>query len=339
MAVNFYNFFQTTSSIPNTTAAADFTDGFYVQQGTLQYLIVKLEVDITGTEARSTDLSALISKCRVVIDGQTWFDYVSAAAPAAGSTLQGRFGHFLNSIGGKCFTAPTGVPAADEASVLAFMGIPLGCNLTSNTPRFEVSIGYHDANLVLGSSATIGSSTLTYIGQYNSASEQSVMVINPTSHTYAGSDLAEQTVVRVPQMMDAGWKVLGCYIQNDTEADEYSTGGAIRQLDLSQFGLSLEFQQWASGEMANGSAYNAPASDTTAQIYASGRAGCLFVPLYNLKAEDITFIISSSAATTRLLSPVLVRSTAGIQKPQNMQTAASPANPSRQVIARTEADA
>ena len=338
--VSFYQFFVAGSTIPSVSGSTEYTDGFYLQQGTLESLIIQLDVDLGGTAAVGTDLSDLVSKCRVVIDGSPEFDWVSGSVPILANGFMGRFGHFLNSIGGRSFTVPT-AGDVEGTAYQCWMAIPLGINLKQSTPRCEVTIGFNDGLLTLGGSASVvtASSSTTYMGKYNSNVQRQTKVISATSHAFAGSNITEQATARIPQLAGNGWTVLGAYIQNDSEADQYSSGAAIRSTGLSQFGLPVDFQRWASGELSNGSAYTLPGTSAIAQTYTASRAGCLFMPLYDMAAGDLTFLIASSAATTRFITPILTRNVGAINEPQSTQTAAVKSNVSRSVIARTEADA
>jgi hypothetical protein len=139
----------------------------------------------------------------------------------------------------------------------------------------------------------------------------------------------------------SGATVLGCLIQNDSEADEYSSTGAIRQLALSQFSQSVSFHRWASNELDNGVVAVAPASGDAdasfAQALASRRVGILFVPLYGLAAGDLTWIISSSASTTRFFHPVLTAPLQGPRESRPVQTVAARGNVQKTVVDRSEA--
>tara|TARA_R100000963_G_C4634401_1_gene98800 strand:- start:35 stop:1060 length:1026 start_codon:yes stop_codon:yes gene_type:complete len=337
MPVSYYQLDKSTTSIPVTTGTASYVDGFYGVNGTLEYLIA--EVDLTtASGAVTTGVDALISSMKITINGDLVHDWISGSAPAASSAIAGRYGYFINAIGGRVLTVPM---AGDDTSVKAFIAIPIGYVLSTPTPRFEITVGWYDANLVLGGSATISSGSVTWWARFNSACERSTRVISASSFAFAGSDIAEQVVVRVPQTTMSGPTVLGCLIQNDSEADEFSSTNAIRQLALSQFSQDVDFHRWASNELDNGVVSIAPASGaaatTLSQSLASSRAGALFVPLYGLKAADLTWIIASSASTTRFFHPVLTAPLQGPRQEQPTQTAIARGNVQKTVVDRSEA--
>jgi hypothetical protein len=331
--VRYYQFISNESQAL-AQADTEFTTGFYLQNGTLEYMILQFDLTMTGTTAIGTGFSDLVKRARITIDGDPVFDWVSGSDSSLGNSYMPRFSHFLNSIGGQSFTVPS---AATATTGEAFIAIPLGINLTSSTPRCELTLAYQDYRNTVGGSATGCTNSLSVLGKFNSATEKQTRVISATSHAFSGSDITEQVVARVPEL-GQGYTVLGCYIQNNAESDGYSTGGAIRNTALSQFALSYRFQTWANGELMNGNMYSDPASNEVAQIYTAERAGALFVPLYSLEPQDLTFIITSNSASTRFFTPVLTRSIGGVDKDIPRQTAAAPASTVRSVIQRTEAN-
>ena len=333
MAVSYYQLDKSTTSIPSVSGATSYVDGFYGVNGTLEYLIAEMELTLSGTVDASTDATALIKSAKIVINGDIIHDWISGSAPASGSTIAGRYGYFINAIGGRALTVPH---SASHTTMKAYIAVPVGYVLNTPTPRFEMSMEYYDANLVLGGSAVIDSGSVTWWARFNTACERSTRVISATSYSFAGSDIQEQVVVRVPKTTMQGATVLGCLIQNDSEADEFSSQG-IRQLALSQFSMDTNFHRWASNELDNGVVYSAPGASSTQQTLADKRAGALFVPLYGLAANDLTWIIASSAATTRFFHPVLTAPLRGPREERPVQTAVARGNVQKTVTARSEA--
>ena len=334
MPVSYYQLDKSTTSIPAVSGATSYVDGFYGVNGTLEYLIAEINLTLSGTVDASTDLSALVKSAKIVINGDIIHDWISGSAPGSGSSIAGRYGYFINAIGGRSLTVPG---AASVTSIQGYIAIPVGYILNTPTPRFEMSMEYYDANLVLGGSAVIDSGSITWWARFNTACERSTRVISATSYSFAGSNVAEQVVVRVPQTTMSGATVMGCLIQNDSEADEYSSGNAIRQLALSQFSLPVSLHRWASNELDNGVVAAIPGSSTTSQTVSDERVGALFVPLYGLDANDLTWIISSSAATTRFFHPVLTAPLKGPREERPTQTAIARGNVQKTVVERTEA--
>jgi len=332
MTVTYYQLNKSTTSIPVTSGNSQYVDGFYGVNGTLEYLICEMDLTIGGTQARTTDLSALVKSMKITINGDIIHDWISGSAPEAGSSIAGRYGYFINAIGGRSLTAPS---ATGATSAKAYIAIPIGYVLNTPTPRFEMTTEFYDANLVLGASATITSGSVTWWARFNSATQRSTRVISATSYAFAGSNIDEQVVVRVPKTTLQGATVLGCLIQNDSEANEYSSSG-IRQLALSQFSMPIDLHKWASNELDNGVVYSEPVSSSNSQTYHAGRAGILFVPLYALEARDLTWIIGSSAATTRFFHPVLTAPLNATQESRPTQTQAAIGNVNKTVIQMTE---
>lgn len=332
MTVTYYQLNKSTTNIPAVSGATEFVDGFYGVNGTLEYLIAEIDLTIGGTQARTTDLSALCKSVKVVINGDIIHDWISGSAPEAGSAIAGRYGYFVNAIGGRSLTVPS---AAGATSSTAYIAIPVGYVLDTPTPRFEITMQYYDANLVLGASATISSGSVTWWARFNTATQRSTRVISATSYAFAGSNIDEQVVVRVPQTTLRGATVLGCLIQNDSEANEFSSNG-IRQLALSQFSMPIDLHKWASNELDNGVVFTDPATHTASQQYESGRAGCLFVPLYALAANDLTWIIGSSASTTRFFHPVLTAPLNATSEDRPTQTQSVISNVNKTVLQMTE---
>jgi len=333
MTVTYYQLNKSTTNIPAVSGDTEYVDGFYGVNGTLEYLIAEIDLTMGGTVDMSTDLTALVKAAKIVINGDIIHDWISGSAPASGSSIAGRYGYFINAIGGRALTVPQ---AAAGTTPKAFIAIPIGYVLNTPTPRFEITMQYYDANLVLGGSATISSGSITWWARFNTATQRSTRVISATSYAFAGSDIQEQVVVRVPKTTMNGATVLGCLIQNDSESDEFSSNG-IRQLALSQFSMDTDLHRWASNELDNGVVAAIAGTSTTSQTYADSRAGALFVPLYGLEANDLTWIIGSSAATTRFFHPVLTAPLKGTREERPTQTASATGNVQKSVIARADA--
>ena len=97
MTVTYYQLNKSTTSIPTVAGTAQYVDGFYGVNGTLEYLIGEIDLSIGGTEARTTDLSALVKSMKITINGDIIHDWISGSAPEAGSAIAGRYGYFINS--------------------------------------------------------------------------------------------------------------------------------------------------------------------------------------------------------------------------------------------------
>jgi hypothetical protein len=333
--VTYYQLNQSTTNIPAAAAAAGpYVDGFFGVQGTMEYLIWRLNLTQSGgTAAVTTDISSLVSQFKLVINGDILYDWVSGIAPEDNSTLAGRFGYFLNQIGGRVLQVPQ---AAGGTTTDIYMAIPVGAVLSGPTPRFEVTVAYYSASLTMNSGTMSGlTGTSTYWARFNPNTQRSTRVVSATSFDH-GASLQQQVVARVPQM-PGGFTLDAISIQNaSANADGYGDEG-LRVLSLSQFSMPISLQRWASNELGNGIVYNNPATSTTAQTYAASRAGILSVPLYGLKAGDLTMIVDNGgSAATRLYHPVMSAPLTGVGAPAPRQTVASIGNVQKEIVARTE---
>ena len=332
MAVTYYQLNRSTTSIPSTTGATTYTDGFYGVPGTMEFLIWRLELTLGGTRNITTSAAALISQFKLVVDGDILYDWTSGFAPEVDDESMGNWNYFLNTIGGRSYQ----VPSVDTStSVDVYMAIPVGAILSQGTPRFEITYGFYDANLVLGASATVTAGASTYWARFNSAAQRQTRVISGTSFQHTANQ-SEQVVVRVPSM--PGYVLDAILIQNDSPADQYGADG-IRVLALSQFSMPVNLHRWASDELGNTLMTVNPTGTTdaeSAQVFKTSTPGILRVPLYGLKASDLTMIVSSSATTTRFYHPILTRAIGGVAEKRPMQTVAAPGNPQAAIMAGTE---
>jgi len=329
--ITYYRLEQNTTDGPATAGATTVNRGFYGTPGTMEHLILHINQPLTGA-AMTTDVSALITQFRLILNGEVIYDWVAGAAPATDSAIPGRFGYFINSIGGRFYQVPA---AGATPTVDAWIGIPVGTILSNATPRFEITIGYADANLIYGAGATIDSTNFEYWARFNTNTQTQTRVLSATSFNHAANSL-EQVVARVPTLVGSANTVLGLFVQNQAEADGYGNQG-IRSLALSQFGMPISLQRWANGELGNGIMSFLPAASTVAQTYSVDRPGALMLPLYGLNAGDITLLVDNGAdAAVRLYHPVITAPLQGTKPKEPRQTIRAPGNNAQAVIARTE---
>jgi len=333
MAVSYYQLNRSTTSIPSTAAASTYTDGFYGVPGTLEFLIWRLEVTAASTVDVTTSMAALVSNFKLVVDGSILYDWSAGFAPDAGSTQTGNWNYFLQSIGGRSYQ----VPSADGAGAKeVYMAIPVGINLQGvSTPRFEITYGFYDANLVLGASATISSGASTFWARFNQATQRSTRVVSSTSFQHT-SGQTEQVVVRIPSM--PGYVLDSILIQNDSAADQFGSSG-LRILSLSQFSMPIDLHRWASNELGNRFMTMNPTAATdseSAQTYKNKTPGVLTVPLYGLAAGDLVLMVDSDATTTRFYTPVLTSVLGGQKMPVPRQTVMAPGNTQQAMAQPTE---
>ena len=334
--VTYYQLGQSTTSVPDVDAATGtFIDGFYGVNGTLEYLIMRINVTATtGTAAWETDLSALLTQFKLVINGDILIDWNQGFNYQAGTALPGRFGYFINSIGGRSLQTAT---AAAATTADCWIAIPVGSVLSGPTPRFEITTAFQDMNDICGASVTASTTSVTWWARFNPNTQRSTRVISATSFDH-GSALNQQVVARVPTI-PGGFTLEMISIANASDDDDgYGTDG-LRILGLSQFSMPISMQRWASNELGNGVMAMLPASDANAQSYRTEMPGLLNIPLYGMKAGDLTMIVNNGANTdTRLYTPVLTAPLRGVGQPAPRQTVAAIGNTQKSIVARTEGD-
>ena len=333
--VTYYQLNSSTTSIPAPSAVAGpYVDGFFGVNGTMEYLIWRLNLtQAGGTAATTTDVSSLVSQFKLVINGEILYDWRSGIAPENNSTEAGRFGYFLNQIGGRALQVPAGTGSTSSDM---YMAIPVGVVLDGTTPRFEVTVSYYDADLTMNSGTMTGlTGTSTYWARFNPNTQRSTRVLSATSFSH-GANLAEQVVARVPTM-PGGFTLDAISIQNATgNTDNYGSDG-VRVLALSQFSMPISLQRWANNELGNGIMVFNPGTTATAQSYAASRAGQINIPLYGLAAGDLTMIVENGGtACTRLYHPVMSAPLRGTGAPAPRQTVAAIGNVQKEIVARTE---
>ena len=332
--VTYYQLNSSTTSIPSRTASTGpYVDGFYGVSGTLEFLIWRLTTSgMTGTSAWTSDLSNLVSQFKLVVNGDILYDWVSGIAPDQDSTEAGRFGYFLNQIGGRALQVPAAGSAAAQEMWLA---IPVGAVLSGSTPRFEITTSFYQADLVAGTATTgTNAGTSTFWARFNPNTQRSTRVVSATSFQH-GANLTEQVVARIPSI-PGGFTLEMISIQNASDNDDNYGDDGIRVLALSQFSMPISMQRWASNELGNGVVtYNA--ADAAAQTYKASVPGILNVPLYGLAAGDLTMMVANGAdADTRLYHPVLTAPLRGVGEPTPRQTVAAIGNTQKSIVARTE---
>jgi hypothetical protein len=318
---------------PKVGSATTINRGFYGVPGIMEHLLINVNATIADP-TQSTDITALMSQFRLIVNGEVVYDWTAGSAPAQDSALPGRFGYFINSIGGRFYQEPMG---AESTTANAWIGIPVGLILNGATPRFEITVGWYDAGLTLGTALAVPTVTseIAYWARFNTATQVSTRVLSATSFVHAANAI-EQVVARVPTLTGSNNTVLGVFVQDDKETDDLGTQG-IRSLALSQFGMPITLNRWANGEMNNGVAWTNPAASDSSQTYASYRKGALMLPLYGLNAGDVTLLVDNGATgTTRLYSPVITSPLSGANPKEPKQTMRAAGNNARKVIQRTE---
>ena len=355
MAVTYYNFEQNTVDIPSVGAAATFTRGFNGVGGTLQSLLVRMQLTVAGAGLR-TDASALFQQLRVIVNGEIYFDFNGVANVTDLAAPQpGTLGYLINSMGGRSYQVPT---AADDTSVDYYLELPMGAIMPAGVPRFEITTQFYDATEWIvngGAGAAIGSGQITYWGIFNSATQVQTRTLASTSYQHA-ANAVENVVCRVGNIEQQfpGATVAGILVQTPLTAagaaqDNLGNQG-IRPLVLSQFGLPADLHRWANGDLNNEiMAYLPTVNDIaaagaygniTSQTAFSKTLGTIFIPLYNAAGGDVVLAVNNGAnVVTRTYTPVITAPIGATEISGVRQTKASTggsANTSKSIISMTE---
>ena len=348
MAVTYYNFEQNANDLPLDTGAATYTRGFNGVGGTLQSLLVRMQLTTAGAPAYRTDASSLFQQLRVIINGEIYFDFNSTGDSTALAAPQpGTLGYLINSMGGRSYQVPT---AADSTSVDYYLELPMGAVMPAGVPRFEITTQFYNASEFCAPAAasTIASGQITYWGIFNSATQVQTRTLASTSYQHA-ANAVENVVCRIGNIEQQfpGATVAGILVQTPLQggaaADNLGNQG-IRPLVLSQFGLPASLHRWANGDL-NGqiSAYLptiAGQANVTSQLDFASTLGTIFIPLYGAKGGDVVLAVDNGAnVLTRTYTPVITAPIGATEISGVSQSKASTggsANTSKSIISMTE---
>lgn len=302
------------------TTAATFNRGMNVPGGAVDELIMRFT--LTGVTAGDidADFPNLINQLRIIINGETTFDFVAGYSGATQNTPS-TLGYLLNSLGPGRSVEMNSSQTAKEA----WLRIPIGKNIAPGISRIEYTIGYN----ALANAATSG--TIQWWVRYNDAMQTSVTVGAATTATYANT--TQQLVVRVPQNVPG--TLAGVLIQNDATTDTDLTDFRI----VSQSDFSMDIDQW---RMLNGDAFNgvlyADDDALNSLTYAQECAGSVFLPLYQLAlSDDLRMQVTATTAGTLSATPVITSPIAGKAAPAQVQTEAVPTNIAKSVLSASGA--
>lgn len=349
MTVTYYNFEQNTTDIPSSGGSATYTRGFNAVGGTLQSLLIRLQLTTTGPTYR-TDASALFQQLRVIVNGEIYFDFNSAADGTDLAAPQpGTLGYLINSMGGRSYQVPT---AADSTSVDYYLELPMGAVMPDGVPRFEITTQFYNALewVANGGGGTIASGTITYWGIFNNNTQVQTRTLASTSYLHTANTV-ENVVVRVGNIEQQfpGATVAGILVQcplNAGVAQDNLGNQGIRPLSLSQFGLPIDLHRWANGDLSNSIMAYLPAGDgvagsgTVNQMPFCKTLGVTFIPLYNVTGGDVVLAVDNGAQqVTRTYTPVIVAPINSTEISGTRQTKASTggsANTSAAIVNMTE---
>ena len=355
MPVTYYQFEQNTTDIPVAAAGATYTRGFNAVNGTLQSLLIRLQMVIGNTPALICDASTMFQQLRVIANGEVYFDFNALSDQTTLAAGQpGTLGYLINSMGGRAYQVPT---AANATTVDFYLELPMGAVLNgqNSVPRFEITTQFFAAQGYINGGAggaddgTVTSGTVTYWGIYNSATQVQTRTLSSTSYAHTANTI-ENVVVKVGNIEQQfpGATVAGILVQTPAASataaqDNYGSQG-LRPLVLSQFGLPVDLHRWANGDLNNEIMAFLPATagqnNVSSQLAFSKTLGCIFIPLYNAKGGDVVIQVDNgSEAVTRTYTPVITAPINTRELSAVSQSAASTggsANTSKAVISMTE---
>ena len=300
-------------------AAVNASRGFNIPGGSIDEIIMKVGFTQTAATDLDGDTSNALSALRLVLNGETIFDYQGLVA-SAGVATPGTFGYFMNSMGrGRSLDIPAGNLASTSVREY-FARIPVGRNAAAGISRLEYSLNW--VALAQASTAT----TIEWWVRYNPAMQTTVTVGNATSFTYTAT--TQQVVMRVPQNVPG--TLAGILIQTDNgTADEIDS---IRLVSQSDFSMDVDMWRVLAGDTSNGIEAYIPGVETS-QSYFTECEGQYFLPLYNLNLmDDLRMQITANAGGTLSVTPVITSPIAGKPAPAQVQTQSVPTNGATAVL-------
>ena len=326
MAVTWTKFYEpnTTGDMP-TTSARNWSQGFTVQNGTLEFLTLRYDLTFAATPINAADLTSIVSSLRVIVNGTVMHDFVAGTATNLNATAS-QYSYALNKMGGRA------VEVADESAPetrQGYINIPLGVTLNSQGQnRIECIVGWN-ATVAGG---TIASGSLEWWGRYNSGTVNGQILAASTTFQHSASSI-EQVIVRCPTLLPAGASISGLLVLNDDVADNIGSEG-IRINALSNFGIQPDQWRMVNSDLMNGVEFNSGSTLGTNQLqYAQGVAGALLIPVFNLTLGDVTVTVSNgAAATTRRYFPVITYPVGGKQGVEQKQQATVVGSSSRAIL-------
>tara|TARA_R100000664_G_C2753506_1_gene140931 strand:+ start:1775 stop:2761 length:987 start_codon:yes stop_codon:yes gene_type:complete len=302
-------------------AAATYNRGFNIPGGPIDEIIMKLSFTMTAAGDLDGDTSNAVSALRLVLNGETIFDYQGLVASAAVAT-PGTFGYFMNSLGrGRSLDIPAG-NLASAADREYYVRIPVGRNAAAGISRLEYTLSYA---LLTQALAAAGGSIEWWV-RYNPAMQTTVTVGNATSFTYTAT--TQQVVMRVPQNVPG--TLAGILIQtNNGTADEIDS---IRLVSQSDFSMDVDMWRVLAGDTSNGIEAFIPAT-AGSQTYFTECEGQYFLPLYNLNLmDDLRMQVTANAGGTLSVTPVITSPIVGKPAPEQVQTQSVPTNVAQAVL-------
>jgi len=315
----------TTGDMP-TTSAVNWSQGFTVQTGTLEFLTLRYDLTFGATPVGLSDVSALIDSIRIIVNGEVAHDFSAGVSNTVANPIleQSQYSYLLNKIGGRVVEVCN---EGDPTNREGYINIPLG-RVLNNTGqnRIECIVGWAPTD----TGATITSGKLEWWCRYNDATQTMTTLVPATSFTASAS--LEQVIVRCPTNLPAGSTISAILVLNDSQADELNSQG-IRILSLSDYGITADQWRMINSDLMNGIEYNAGSTIAgDALTYKQVTDGALLIPTFNLSLGDVALMVDSSASTTRKFFPIITTPIGGRMKQEQVQTQSVVGNTSKAIL-------
>jgi len=323
-----YTLVETSSvNIPGA-AGATYNAGFNVPGGAVDEIIIRIQGTMAGVGNLASDTGSIIAALRVVLNGETFFDFrnnfgTSATTGASATSV------FMNAMGaGRSQDVNSSTTVRDY-----YLRIPVGRNIAAGISRLEYTIQYS----ALGGAFT--GASIEWWMRYNPAMQNTVTIGAATSYLSAGAagGVTEQVVVRVPQNVPG--VLAGVMIQGGSAADTMTSARVISQSDYS---IDTDMWRMLGGDIRNGILFAQPAAAVANGLltFSQKSLGNLFVPLFNLSLQDdLRMQITTTAAETFTFTPVIVSSIVGAPQAAAVQTQAVPTSVSKAILSVSDAQA
>jgi len=296
-----------TTDVPGTNAVSA-NRGFNLPGGAIDEIIMKVSFRQNATTDLDGDTSNALSSLRLVLNGETIFDYQGLVA-SNGVATPGTFGYFMNSLGmGRSMDVPAG-NLADTKDREYYARIPVGRNAPAGISRLEYSL-----NWIALAGATTNTEIQWWV-RYNPSMQSTTTVGNSTSFTYTAT--TQQVTTRLPQNVPG--TLAGILIQTDNgTADEIDS---IRLVSQSDFSLDVDMWRLLAGDTSNGLMAYVPGADTS-QTYFTECIGQYFIPTFNLSLsqDDLRMQVTANAGGTLSVTPVITSPIVGKPAPAQVQT-------------------
>jgi hypothetical protein len=301
--------------------------GINAPGGPVEFLIFRMNATFDADPCLA-DVSNLVRALRVTLNGDVVFDYrtsISDTDSQRNNNAPGRFGYFLNSVGGRAYENPAGTTTRT-----CVWSIPIGRSTPSGVNRYEIQLDW--STTLAG--AAIDSSNISWWLRFNDAIQTTTTVAPATSFSHSAS--IEQVIVRVPQNVPG--VVSGILVQNATYADQLTeTGQGIRINALGDYGFTpFLLRSSLSDDALNGIMYADAGASTTQQSFAVTAAGAMFIPVFGLAGGDIALQVDSAAQTTRTYTPVITNPVGANARSEAVQTETVMSNPVKSILSRSE---